>query len=207
MRLVSAYYEDYYPFNHLPIIDGGTWTNDPADLKAGDMLVVWGGQDISPALYNKRVSKFTHADGIPSLRDTTEWNLMKKAKELSIPIIGVCRGAQMLCALAGGFLLQHVNNHGGYHLVTTVDGEEFQTNSIHHQMMYPWDVKHEMLCSIKPARSNKHYDVDFNIPIEEEPEYVYFPEVKGHAIQWHPEGMDRDCEATKYIFKQIMERA
>lgn len=206
MRLVSAIYRDGYPFSQLPAVTSVTETSDPADLQAGDILVVWGGADISPSLYNKPVSKLTHADDRPSKRDQIEWALMQRAKELSIPIIGVCRGAQMLCVLAGGTLIQHVNNHGGKHLVVTVDGEEFVTNSIHHQMMYPWDVRHEMLCVSKHILSDVHIDVDNSIDVEAEPEYVYFPEVKGFAIQWHPEMMDSESEATKYVFKTIQER-
>lgn len=112
----------------------------------------------------------------------------------------------MLCALAGGFLIQHVNNHGGTHIVTTPDGEEISTNSIHHQMMHPWGVDHEMLASIKNQLSDVHLDVDTNIEIPEEPEYVYFPKVKGFAVQWHPEMMQAHCKATKYVFKTIEER-
>lgn len=205
-RLVSGYYEDYYPFMGLSFISGCHTTSDPNELNENDVLVIWGGADISPSLYNKAVSKKTWADDRPSRRDQIEWALMQRAKELGIPIIGVCRGAQMLCALAGGFLIQHVDNHGGTHPVITVDGEEIITNSIHHQMMYPFDVKHEMLASIPNQRSRIHLDVDTDIPVPVEPEYVYFPEVKGFAIQWHPEMMNDNSPATQYVLRTIEER-
>jgi hypothetical protein len=112
----------------------------------------------------------------------------------------------MLCALAGGHLLQDVDRHGGTHIVTTFDGKEFGTNSIHHQMMYPWDVKHEMLASIKPGLSTEKYEVENLITIPEEPEFVYFPEVKGYAVQWHPEYMDKHSEATQFVFQEFMKR-
>lgn len=206
MRLVSAIYRDGYPFDQLSVITDCIHTSDPADLKPGDILVVWGGADISPSLYGKPVGKHTYADDVPSHRDRVEWNLMQRAKELSIPIVGICRGAQMLCALAGGFLIQHVEKHGGHHFVTTIDGNEVNTNSIHHQMMYPFDVKHEMLASIKKPLSPIHLDIDTHIQVNEEPEYVYFPEVKGFAIQWHPEMMQSSSPATQYVFKTILER-
>ena len=204
MRLVSAIYSDYYPFDQLPIVKDVATTTLPADLKKNGILVVWGGADISPSLYNRAVSKHTGADSRLSKRDHIEWELMKRAKELKIPIIGVCRGAQMLCALAGGFLIQHVEKHSGSHAVLTIDGEELITNSIHHQMMYPWGVEHKMLMSIKTPLSKVHLDVDTQIDIEEEPEYVYFPKVKGFAIQHHPEMMNVDSPATQYVFKTIL---
>lgn len=206
-RLVSVIWADHHPWDkHWPEAECITSSN-PAELRPGDVIISHGGADISPSLYNKEVSRFTGADAEPSNRDRIEWAMMQRAKELSIPIIGICRGGQMLCALAGGYLIQHVENHGGRgHPVVTVDGTEFMVNTIHHQMMYPFDVKHELLGWSKEKLSNVHYDVNVSIDIDVEPEYVYFPEVKGFAIQWHPEMMREDSPATKYIVSTIMER-
>jgi gamma-glutamyl-gamma-aminobutyrate hydrolase PuuD len=112
----------------------------------------------------------------------------------------------MLCALAGGFLIQHVNNHSGYHPVVTEDGYEFTVNSIHHQMMYPFDVEHEILAKTQKNLSAVHYDEDNKIVMPFEPEYVYFPTVKGFAVQWHPEMMDDDSPATQYVLDTIEQR-
>lgn len=205
MRLVSAIYGDEFPFNHLPAVDQCVASVDPNIIKDGDILLVWGGQDISPALYNKPKSKYSGADD-NSQRDRIEWEFMNRAKAFGVPIIGVCRGAQMLCALAGGHLLQHVDSHGRNHVVQTPTGYEFQTNSCHHQMMYPFDVKHEMLASIKVPIAHRHLEVDNEVVVPEEPECVWFPEVKGFAVQWHPEWMDFQCEATQFVLKSITER-
>jgi gamma-glutamyl-gamma-aminobutyrate hydrolase PuuD len=203
VRLVSAIYHDWYPFDKLALVDEVTSTISPEDLRAGDILVTWGGADISPSLYHKKNCGRTGAGERPSRRDTIEWDLMTKAKELGIPIIGVCRGAQMLCALSGGFLVQDVNNHSGHHAVQADGGVvEFTVNSIHHQMMYPFDVKHEMWAYTRPL-SDYHWDETGTIQLEVEPEFVYFPEVKGFAIQWHPEMMSATSEATKFILDKI----
>ena len=63
----------------------------------------------------------------------------------------------MLCAAAGGYLIQHVENHGGYHDVQCADGSVVETNSCHHQMQYPFDVEHELLMWIEQKRSSVHY--------------------------------------------------
>lgn len=207
MRLVSSIYQDYYPFENLKGVEQCIASNDADDLKEGDVLVVWGGGDISPSLYNKPVSRYTGAGKELSRRDTIEWTMMQKALGLSLPIIGVCRGAQMLCALAGGHLIQHVDNHGGSHVVIGYNGEEFKTNSIHHQMMYPYDVPHEMLASIKEPLSKIHIEVDgVDVDMKEEPEFIYFPTVKGFAVQWHPEAMALDSKATQFVFAEIEKR-
>lgn len=207
MRLVSSIYQDYYPFDNLPGITSCISTDDAGELRKDDVLVVWGGGDISPSLYNRPPSRHTGAGVALSRRDRIEWDMMKAAKGLSLPIIGVCRGAQMLCALAGGHLIQHVEAHGGSHLVLSYDGQTFRTNSIHHQMMYPYDVEHEMLCSIKEPLSKVHIEVDgVDVNMEEEPEFVYFPTVNGFAVQWHPEAMAIDSQATKFVFAEIEKR-
>jgi gamma-glutamyl-gamma-aminobutyrate hydrolase PuuD len=212
MRILSAMYASYYPFDAWAGATSFAWTTDPADMSKEDVLVVWGGSDISPSLYRKPVSRKTHAGPSPSHRDAAEWALMQRAAELGVPIVGVCRGAQMLCALAGGYLIQHVDNHGGTHYVTRPNGEEYKVNSIHHQMMYPFDVKHEMLASITPGLSRVHYDVDTDVPMSVEPEFVYFPEIKGFAVQWHPEGLPipgdgyRDHRANEHLFEEMTAR-
>jgi len=207
MKLYSAYYSGGYPFDQLPFEETIT-TSDPRDLTEKGALVIWGGADISPSIYGKRVSKRTHAGQQLSKRDIVEVDLAKQAIAIGMPIIGVCRGAQLLCGLAGGHLIQHVNNHGGTHTVVTNDGQEFVTNSIHHQMMYPFDVKHEIRAFMRNALSDVYVDVDDNgkdihVQVPVEPEYVYFPTVKGYAVQWHPEGMSIYSEANQYLLSDL----
>jgi putative glutamine amidotransferase len=204
--LYSAIFKDFYPFDQFGLFTDYQSIVDPDLLDGPGMLVVWGGEDISPSLYNCKVSKYTGATMLPSRRDQIEWRLMKRAVEIGMPIIGICRGAQMLCALAGGKLIQHVQNHGGYHNVNTFDGKELLVNSLHHQMMYPFEVDHEMVAWSSDVRSSVHYDVDVSVDVEVEPEFVYFPKVKGYAVQWHPEMMRENAEATSYICSFMKEK-
>ena len=202
-RLVSAMWGAYYPFDMINGVNEKTDVVDPKELRQGDILVTWGGGDIHPSLYKQPQSKHSGAGLMPSNRDECEWALMHRAVVLGVPIIGVCRGAQMLCALAGGRLLQHVGMHHSRHEVMTDDHQLFHVNSIHHQMMYPFDVEHELIAWTPRPLSDKHIDVDEPIDIPVEPEFVYFPQVKGFAIQWHPEMLHRDEPATHYVVKRI----
>lgn len=210
-HIVSCIWEDGHPFIHLKDVNGVISSSDPNELNSESILVVHGGADIHPSLYNKGRSSRSGAYSKPSERDLIEWAMMQRAASLGIPIIGICRGAQMLCALAGGFLVQHVNNHGGNHRVVTYDHQTFLTNSIHHQMMYPFGVEHEMIAWLPTAISDVYYDVDENvndklITVPAEPEFVYFPKVNGFAIQWHPEMMSENTEANRYTLNFINER-
>jgi gamma-glutamyl-gamma-aminobutyrate hydrolase PuuD len=42
-------------------------------------------------------------------------------------------------------------------------------------------------------------------PVERDAEFLHFTDAKGFAIQWHPEMMQSDEPATKYILKYIEE--
>jgi gamma-glutamyl-gamma-aminobutyrate hydrolase PuuD len=170
-----------------------------SEIAKCDAIVVWGGQDISPSLYNTKASKWTGAGDAPSSRDRYEAASMKAAIEYGVPIIGVCRGAQLACALAGGVLVQHVENHGRTHFITTKDGRSIGTSSVHHQMMYPFAVEHDLIAWSSEVRSPVHMmsdDVDEKMTVE--PEIVYFPKIKALAIQGHPEFMEPDCEFVQY---------
>ena len=163
-------------------------------IKGVDAVVFWGGTDIHPSLYKQGAHKESQAHGsLPSNRDVFEWNAMKYCKVHNIPMIGVCRGAQLMCAFAGGTLIQHVTGHvggGGSHAII-VEGYDniIDVTSCHHQMMYPFDVQHHMLAWSAVKKSNVYENdigsVDMHGKVE--PEIVYFPQINGLAIQGHPE--------------------
>lgn len=205
MRLISALWADFHPFDNLPGVTDCVTAEEPDDLQAGDVLIVHGGGDIHPSLYGKGRSRMSGADNAPNRRDRVEWALMKRAVELGCPIIGICRGAQMLCALAGGYLIQHVNGHSGMHHVQTNDGGVIPVNSIHHQMMQPQGTKHQLMAWAKSRLSDVYYDEDKLVEVDVEPEYVYFNEIKGYAPQWHPEMLSLEHPANRYILQHITE--
>lgn len=184
----------------------------PEDITAGkiDALVIWGGADISPSIYNEHASQSCGATEVLSRRDRVEFSLVKSAIDSNIPIIGICRGAQLLCAMAGGRLIQHVSGHtGGNHSITTNDGRTYMTSSVHHQMMYPFDVEHEMIAWSTDKRSrvyvNQNDDNDTRMmeSVTPEPEIVYFPKIRGLAIQGHPEFMDERCDFVQYCMELV----
>lgn len=173
------------------------------EVKDLDAIVIWGGADISPSIYKEPVSQYTGAGEGLSARDAIEVKFAQTAIEHGVPIIGVCRGAQLACALAGGKLVQHVNGHGRDHAITTKDGRQMITSSVHHQMMYPWDVEHDLIAWTTENRSSTYIggNNEEMVGMHErgiEPEIVYFPKIKALAIQGHPEFMRPDCTFVKY---------
>ncbi len=90
---------------------GVRWgTGRPADLAAVDGLIVGGGDDISPELYGGELVLVARCD--PE-RDALERALVLAALKADKPILGICRGAQMLNLALGGTL--HQDAYARYH--------------------------------------------------------------------------------------------
>lgn len=173
-----------------------------------DALVIWGGADISPSLYGAGVAKWCGAGPDLSTGDRIEADAIRASIERGIPIIGVCRGAQLCCALAGGKLIQHVDGHaGGGHEITDTKGNKVITSSVHHQMMYPWDVDHELIAWSSSRRSRVYHtdltDYDDVASQKVEPEIVWFPKIKALAIQGHPEFMAENDPFVTYCMELV----
>jgi len=72
-------------------------------LSGIDGLILQGGNDIEPNLYNQQNY---HSRGITLFRDVFEYSLIKIAVEQKIPIFGICRGMQLINIIFGGTLHQ-----------------------------------------------------------------------------------------------------
>jgi len=152
-----------------------------------DAILLEGGSDIHPSIYNDNNVATSASDNL-SKRDTVEVKAMNDAISKKALIIGICRGAQLACAIAGGKLVQDVNNHQGSHDVTTIDGKSFRVSSVHHQQMYPWMVDHELLAWTPKHHSDRYIGDSLDESKHEvEPEAVFFPKINALAFQWHPE--------------------
>lgn len=171
----------------------------------GDVLLFGGGEDISPSLYNQKPNRYCGADSQLSLRDAWESDMFKIAVAHKVPMIGICRGAQLLCALSGGSLYQHVTHHAGSdHAMETSEGTVLKVCSVHHQMMNPHNTKHKMLGWAREVLSPVHLvENEKNVEVEIEPEVVYFEDTNALAIQYHPEFMYDGEEAVEYARQMV----
>lgn len=113
----------------------------PADLADRfDGLLLTGGGDLEPALYGQRRASYRLS--LDPVRDSEELALTRAFCAARKPILGICRGIQVLNVFFGGALVQDVSGHDGApHPVTAVPGTRtaelcggvFKTNSYHHQ--------------------------------------------------------------------------
>lgn len=126
---------------------------NPHVLAVLDGLVICGGGDIDPSEYGEQNEGLS--EGISRDADQRDLDLARRARDMGMPTLGVCRGLQAINVASGGSLTQHVLGTGEHpelsesvelnnehrQLVTTVPGtaladlygETTPVNSLHHQ--------------------------------------------------------------------------
>lgn len=175
------------------------------DIQEAHCLMLTGGEDVNPATYGEPAGRFTYFTD----RDAYELDAFKTAQARGIPTIGICRGAQFLCAMAGGSLVQHVTGHTRGHPIVTKDGEEYVMSSLHHQMLRPEKTEHVMIAWSKEALSTCYLDGNnqevYGHAKPREPEIVFFPKIKGLGIQGHPEMLPMNHPTVAYCNKLVRE--
>lgn len=184
----------------------------PSGLGKADFVIFSGGTDISPSLYNEFIVR-PETEEPDRDRDRYESRVFTHASSHKKLLIGICRGAQLLCALNGGKLWQHVTGHRSNHpcLYTNEDGKKKYVNvtSDHHQMMVPnkfgevWGASgmstHKWSGFTKDVKEatmpNKHVL---------DPEIVFFKGSRSLCFQPHPEWPGTAC---RKLFFQCINRA
>jgi putative glutamine amidotransferase len=155
-----------------------------------DGMVFAGGSDVDPALYGEVPHPTT---SVKPERDKAEMMLLRAALDRDLPVLGVCRGLQLMTVLYGGRLHQHLpdvlghTNHRptsgpkfGEHPVRLVAGtmchkilgDEVIVNSFHHQgIADPGRLQPSGWCP-----------EDDLIETAEDPNRTF-----AIGVQWHPE--------------------
>lgn len=177
-------------------------------------LILSGGHDVDPQLYGEE--PLQKIGTIWPKRDHFDMLLLKLAEEKGIPVLGVCRGAQIINVAHGGSLYQdlsyrkeltfkHMQGHTpdlpthamkvnpDSKLAKILGKTEFRVNSFHHQLIK--DVAPDLIASAKSPDG-----------------VVEGLETKNGnvvAVQWHPEMLHRnpDVKFMNNLFKFVIDNA
>jgi len=174
-----------------------------------DAVIMSGGHDVNPLLYGEEPSQ--KLGGILPKRDTFDATVIKIAIELQKPILGICRGHQIINVVNGGTLYQDLSLINGCNIkhnqgalpseathtaeivkgtkLNEILGEKVFTNSFHH-------------LAVKDLAPGFIASAIAKDGVIEAIEKVGEEFVMG--IQWHPEMMTKTHPVMLEIFKKLI---
>lgn len=172
-----------------------------------DGILLSGGGDIQPSLTGDEADE-EHLGFICPDRDRFEFELVREAIKRDIPILGICRGMQVMAAAEKGHIIQHFDGHHqkqaknetshyvdimrGSLLYSIVERDRLPVNSFHHQAV---GAGHGLVVSA--------------VSLDGYTEAVEGQEGMNSfflGVQWHPEHLLESVEQMK-IFKAFVEAA
>jgi len=185
-------------------------------IDACDGFLLTGGPDLDPKHYGELILPYNKE--ISPIRDHMEIQIAKKAIELKKPLLGICRGIQVMNVALGGSLyqdifsqikqkelIQHDQNAPNWYPTheiiieknswvwkTFSEKEKVSVNSFHHQ-------------SVKEVAPGFKITSITSDGIIESIEYCEHPFAVG--IQWHPELMWKEDRQYLNIFKELVDIA
>ena len=156
-------------------------------VEEADVLFLPGGADVHPSLYEHRnIASYASLS-----TDIEELDYLDRAIKRAIPIVGICRGLQLINVYLGGKMVQDMNTHSGSHEIN-VGSKIMRVNSLHHQLVYPYTISKDSyrILGSKPKHASGRYLFDGQLcPEFEDIEIMHFPSIRAIGFQYHPEMM------------------
>jgi putative glutamine amidotransferase len=174
-----------------------------------DGLILAGGRDVDPATYGAEHHEET--DEPCTERDVFEIALARRAMESDVPLLGICRGMQVMNVARGGTLVQHLPHHLGHEehrrSIGTFEGND------HHVRLAKGSLAARAAGELHHGTLSHHHqgidrvgtglrvtgwaDEDDLVEAFEEPELGF-----ALGVQWHPE-----ADAASSVIAALVDEA
>lgn len=181
----SAFFRPFHKNGAVTVLVPSDAASVAALVSRIDGVLLTGGADVHPARYRSWSGPYPHP--VDPGRDDFEIGLIHAALARGLPVLGVCRGIQVLNVALGGTLQMHVTGHllleessepiqhvrvtPGSRLHAIMRSDSLHVNSMHHQAV---QEPGQGLRIVGKADDGT-------------PEAVEHPEAPVLGIQWHPE--------------------
>lgn len=148
-------------------------------------LVITGGGDVNPRLYGATPHGQTQSP--TAGRDYRELTLLGAARDMGIPVLGICRGMQVIAVEAGGTLYQHIPDKVKHsHHDCSMMNVETVEGSLVHRTLGEWpDMMHLHHQAVK--RVPDGFQVTAKDPWDNTIEAIESLDGRVVAVQFHPE--------------------
>jgi putative glutamine amidotransferase len=177
--------------------------NNASDIYKCDGFVLTGGVDIDPSFYGG-LNEYNYKPEFQIERDRFEEKIFKHAKTSRLPLLGICRGLQLVNVLQGGNLVQDLDEQNEIHkkedetdkehdiriegssLLHEITGLDFgKVNSAHHQAVMPHIIGDDLTINAISASGEKTIE---GLEYKDKSDKGFML-----CVQWHPERMtDRE---------------
>jgi microsomal dipeptidase-like Zn-dependent dipeptidase/gamma-glutamyl-gamma-aminobutyrate hydrolase PuuD len=181
-----------------------------------DGLVMTGGEDVDPQWYNETPRQ--QLGEVDPERDRYDIKLVKLAADRNIPILGICRGEQLVNVAFGGTLYQDIpSQRGGGSLIKHVQKMPGQYAS-HKATVVPQSQLADIIGAGEHGVNTFHHQAVKDVapgfrPVAWSPDSIVeaieaYPEYPVLAVQWHPEAMVAGDDTTMLkIFRFLTDKA
>jgi gamma-glutamyl-gamma-aminobutyrate hydrolase PuuD len=192
----------------VPVVESTT-TCLPQYMEQMDGLLLVEGEDIEPKRFAAKKSNFQYLEKTHPEKDEIEIRLLRHALRHKVPILGICRGSQLLNVVCGGTLygdvqkekhsrLKHIDyrHYDGYrHQAAVIPGtplerwyrrKTLRVNSYHHQGIRDLARRFKPMANAEDGLVEAYYDpkADFLV-----------------GLQFHPERMLREYAGNLEVWK------
>ncbi len=177
-----------------------------------DGFLFTGGPDVHPFRYGQDTHE--KCGNVSLYRDSFELSLLKIAMEQKKPILGICRGMQLINVGLGGDLYQDLPSQYASDFPIAHRQPFFYTAFSHQVEIVPGtrlsdlangagqvpvnSMHHQAVCSLAPGLKAAAYSQDRLVEAFEMPDYPYLL-----AVQWHPEFLWQQEETSRQLFVSL----